>query len=125
MCWAFGHKACRILAPVRPGIEPTPLALEGRLLITGPPGKFQDVCFINNKAPRCSTCKVKGVVNDRCRVSINSISSSSEFFCFPPVFKYIENNFSYTVAKRFILHLKISVSVFVCVCPQLRYSEAT
>ena len=58
MCWAFGHKACRILAPVQPGIEPTPLALEGKLLITGPPGKVQDVCFINNKGPRCSTGKV-------------------------------------------------------------------
>ena len=34
----FGHEACRILAP-RPGIEPTPPALEGEVLTTGPPGK--------------------------------------------------------------------------------------
>ena len=30
--------ACRILAP-QPGIEPTPPALEGKILTTGPPGK--------------------------------------------------------------------------------------
>ena len=32
----FGHDACGILAP-QPGIEP--LALEGEVLTTGPPGK--------------------------------------------------------------------------------------
>ena len=36
--WFFGHKACGILAP-RPGIEPTPPALEGKFLTTGLPGK--------------------------------------------------------------------------------------
>ena len=36
--WFFSHKACGILAP-RPGIEPTPPALEGKVLINGPPGK--------------------------------------------------------------------------------------
>ena len=30
----FGHEACGILAP-QPGIEPTPLALEGEVLTTG------------------------------------------------------------------------------------------
>ena len=34
----FGHKACWILAP-QPGIKPTPPALEGKVLTTGPPGK--------------------------------------------------------------------------------------
>ena len=34
----FGPKACGILAPW-PGIEPTPPALEGEVLTTGPPGK--------------------------------------------------------------------------------------
>ena len=34
----FSHKACGILAP-RPGIEPTPHALEGDVPTTGPPGK--------------------------------------------------------------------------------------
>ena len=34
----FGHEACGILAP-RPGIKPTPPALEGEVLTTGPPGK--------------------------------------------------------------------------------------
>ena len=39
MFWFFlGHKACEILAP-QPGIEPVPSALEGEVLITGPPGK--------------------------------------------------------------------------------------
>ena len=34
----FGPEACRILAP-RPGIKPSPLALEGEALTTGPSGK--------------------------------------------------------------------------------------
>ena len=38
----FGRKACGILAP-RPGIEPTPPALEGEVLTTGPPGKSLSV----------------------------------------------------------------------------------
>ena len=38
MFWFFGHEACGILAP-RPGIEPSPSALEGEVLTTGPPGK--------------------------------------------------------------------------------------
>ena len=32
----FGHEACGILVP-QPEIEPTPLALEGQVLTTGPP----------------------------------------------------------------------------------------
>ena len=38
MCYFIGCKACGILAP-QPGIEPSPLALEGEFLTTGPPGK--------------------------------------------------------------------------------------
>ena len=38
MFWFFGHEACGILVP-RPGIEPTPPALESEVLTTGPPGK--------------------------------------------------------------------------------------
>ena len=38
MFWFFGCKACGILAPW-PGIEHTPLALEGEVLTTGLPGK--------------------------------------------------------------------------------------
>ena len=34
----FGHKACSILA-FQPGIEPTPPALEGKVLTTGLPEK--------------------------------------------------------------------------------------
>ena len=39
MFWCFDCKPCGILAP-RPGIEPTPPALEGKVLTTGLPGKF-------------------------------------------------------------------------------------
>ena len=38
MFWIFGPEACGILAP-RPGIKPTPSALEGEVLTTGLPGK--------------------------------------------------------------------------------------
>ena len=40
MFWFFWPRACGILA-LRPGIEPAPPALEGEVLITGPPGKSQ------------------------------------------------------------------------------------
>ena len=46
MFWFFGREACEILAP-RPGIEPTPPALEGGVLTTGPPGKSHK--FLNSK----------------------------------------------------------------------------
>ena len=39
MFWFFDRKACGILVP-QPGIEPAPSALESKVLITGPPGKF-------------------------------------------------------------------------------------
>ena len=38
MFWVFGHEACEILAP-QPEIEPVPFSWEGKVLITGPPGK--------------------------------------------------------------------------------------
>ena len=40
----FGHEACGILAPWR-GTKPTPPALEGKVLTTGPPGKFLNLFF--------------------------------------------------------------------------------
>ena len=42
--WFFGREACGILAP-RPGIEATPLALEGEVLTTGLPGKSHVMYF--------------------------------------------------------------------------------
>ena len=48
MFGVFGHKACGVLAP-RPGIKPTPPALEDGLLTTGPPGKFLLIFFISVK----------------------------------------------------------------------------
>ena len=53
MFWLVGCKACGILAP-RPGIEPSPPALEGEVLTTGPPGKspashsYAGQCSISN-----------------------------------------------------------------------------
>ena len=41
MFWFFGHEACGILTS-QPGIEPTPPALEGKVLTTGQSEKFQD-----------------------------------------------------------------------------------
>ena len=43
--WIFGFKACGILVP-QPGIEPTSLVLEGKVLTIGPPGKFQWYSFL-------------------------------------------------------------------------------
>ena len=40
MFWFFGHEPCGIIAP-QPGIEPSPPALEGKVLTTGLPGKSQ------------------------------------------------------------------------------------
>ena len=42
--WFCGHKACGILTP-QPGIEPVPSALEGEVLMTGPPGKPPSYLF--------------------------------------------------------------------------------
>ncbi|XP_060140769.1 RNA-binding protein 38 isoform X2 [Globicephala melas] len=42
--WFFGCEACGILVP-RPGIEPAPPALEGKVPTTGPPGKSLSVSF--------------------------------------------------------------------------------
>ena len=38
MFWFFGHEACWILV-LRPGTQSVPLALEGKVLTTGLPGK--------------------------------------------------------------------------------------
>ena len=45
MFWFFGREARGILAP-QPGIEPTPSALEGEVLTTGPPGKSLNKSFL-------------------------------------------------------------------------------
>ena len=44
MFWFFDRKACGTLAP-SPGIEATPLALEGEVLANSPPGKPHDLFF--------------------------------------------------------------------------------
>ena len=43
--WFFGHKPCGILVP-QAGIEPAPLAPEGKVLTTGPPGKSPKIFFM-------------------------------------------------------------------------------
>ena len=40
----FGHEACGILVPW-PGIEPTPPAIEGEVLTTGPPREVPTQSF--------------------------------------------------------------------------------
>ena len=50
MFWFFGLKACGILA-LLPGIEPTPPALEGKLLTTGPPGKSTNEKILDGWVP--------------------------------------------------------------------------
>ena len=50
MFWFFGRETCEILAPW-PGIKPSPPALEGEVLTTGPPGKsplFLKKCWMSN-----------------------------------------------------------------------------
>ena len=46
MFWVFGGEARGVLAPW-PGIEPTPPALVGGVLTTGPPGKSHVSSFLN------------------------------------------------------------------------------
>ena len=60
MFWFFGCDACGVLAP-RSGIKPTPPALEGEVLTTGPPGKSQKAAVNTVKdlqfpscVPRCT-----------------------------------------------------------------------
>ena len=50
MFWFFGREACGILAP-QPGVEPTPPALEGEVLTTGPPGKSPHWLLTKIKLP--------------------------------------------------------------------------
>ena len=45
MFWFFGCEACGISAP-QPGMEPTPPALEVKVLTTGPPGSLCFYSFI-------------------------------------------------------------------------------
>ena len=43
--WFLGYESGRTLSP-RSGIKPTPLALEGEVLTTGPPGKFLFLAYL-------------------------------------------------------------------------------
>ena len=45
MFWCFGLKICGLLAPQQ-GMEPAPPALEGEVLIIGPPGKSLELSFV-------------------------------------------------------------------------------
>ena len=44
------HKACGILVP-RPGIEPAPPVVEGRVLTIGPPGKSHHSSILSWRTP--------------------------------------------------------------------------
>ena len=49
MFWFFGSEACGILAP-QPGIRPAPIALEGHVWTTGPPGKSFCGLFLSDNS---------------------------------------------------------------------------
>ena len=93
MVWFFDHEACGILAP-QPGIEPIPLALEGKVLTTGLLGKshhwvLRQRCYFSGpgdrmwsvwagQGPRNSTqaakgCKDKTVIKLDCKVPVRSL----------------------------------------------------
>ena len=55
MLWFFGREACGILAP-RPGIEPTPPALEGKVLTAGPPGKSPPAVLLSSGSGAVRAC---------------------------------------------------------------------
>ena len=44
--FSFGHEICGILVP-QPRIKPVPHALEGKVLIPGPPEKSLELCSLN------------------------------------------------------------------------------
>ena len=50
MFWFFDPNVCVILAP-QPGIEPTPSALEGKVLTIGPPGKSKNSLLLDQHFP--------------------------------------------------------------------------
>ena len=70
MFWFFGPKACGILAP-QPGMEPTPPALEGEVLTTGPPGKSQWLLF-NLEVSRRQTIREQTSFSHRVSVALES-----------------------------------------------------
>ena len=59
MFWFFGHEAWKILAPQR-GIEPSPPALEGDVLTTGPPRKSLEGIFKGILKPMSDTKVLPG-----------------------------------------------------------------
>ena len=76
MFWFFGREARGILAP-QPGIEPTPSALEGEVLTTGPPGK--SLLFFLHWGELCLE-KREG-----------SLGKVSKVFCYPKTTMLITN----------------------------------
>ena len=58
MFWFFGHETCGISAPW-PQMKPTPLALEGGILTTGPPGKSH-YFLLSKTFPVASSIKRQG-----------------------------------------------------------------
>ena len=80
MFWFFGREACGILAP-RPGIKPTPPALEGEVLTTGPPGtslSFTFYCGIT--CIKCINLKCKVQELYICFLHVTTFRSFEDFF---------------------------------------------
>ena len=64
--WFLGYESGRTLSP-RPGIKPTPLALESEVLTSGPPGKFLFLAYLwlNLQKARVDTlCCVDGKIGE-------------------------------------------------------------
>ena len=75
MLRSFGHEACRVLVP-QPGINPTPPALEGGFLATGPPGKSS--AFLLSALPKTEAllfqlCPHTSLILDVCSIMSNSL----------------------------------------------------
>ena len=74
MFWFFGHEALGTLTPW-PRIEPAPPALEGEVLTTGPPGKSQELLYLNGEISLLSKAHD---FSQRASAGLNILGSFSE-----------------------------------------------
>ena len=86
MFWILGHAACDILAP-RPGVEPAPLGLEGKVLTTGPPEESRD-CVLEGECGE-AWISLSLITNSDCMLNILILSKPCQvhtplfpFFCY-------------------------------------------
>ena len=104
----WGHKACRILAPWL-GIEPTPPALKGKVLTTGPPGKcvtytnFKPINIVPTHSPieKQQRCKEAGTWNRVWRLGFKLYSVSYNFRLVTQKSKFLSPEIKMTVERIF------------------------